>query len=220
MPIIAGSLSGRLWKATETPPAQFAELFERNLKRNAFRPTDPERGRLISQGWVNIRQMLDAGPTLKKSLFRNIIALGLRVDRITINQRMFRAKLAEEMGRSLREKGHERLSDEQRKVIEEKVRQELLKAQPPSTAVYEMAWHLESGLVIFGATSHKLNTEFADLFAETFNVSIEPQFPFLRAQRWAKRQRQERELIELLPTPFSPRAPTDVIDATAGDEED
>lgn len=213
MPITAGSLSARLWRTTEPLPARFDEIFERNLKRHAFKPVSIEHGRLRTLGWVNIRQPLDANLTLKKALMRNIIALGLRVDKIAINQKLFRATLAEEIAKALRAKSHgEKLADEQRLVIEDKVRQDLLKAQPPSMAVYEMAWQLESGLVVFGASGNKANQEFSELFAETFNVSIEPQFPFIRAQRWAKRQRAERELQEVLPAPFSPRAPRDVIE--------
>lgn len=220
MPILTGSLSARVWRVTDPLPAQFAEDFEKSLRRHAFRPIDTDKGHARSFGWVNIRQVLDSNLSMKKALFRNIIALALRVDRIAINQRLFRATLAQETAKVLREQKVERISREQRQAIEEQVRNKLFKEQPPSMSIYEWSWHLETGLVFFGATGDKLNQEFADLFTQTFSLGIEPQFPYFRAQRWARRQKVERELMELLPAPFSPSAPAEVIEVISRGEED
>ena len=220
MPLTAGTLTTRTWRVIDTLPPNFKELFERNLQRHAFRPIDPERGELQTMGWVNIRQMLDARLNLEKVLFGNIILLALRVDRLAINQKLFRALFAQEIGKQLREKGRENLSREERLVIEDKVRLDLIKRTQPNTAVYEAAWHLESGTVFFGSTSERLNMSFADLFTETFQVTIEPQFPFLRAQHWAERQRLGKELLELLPAPFSPEVPFDTVESMPGEEEE
>lgn len=219
MPITTGAVTARTWRVLDTLPPNFKELFERNLKRHAFQPIDPEKGQIQAHGWVNARQMLDSRLTLEKVLFRNLIVLALRVDRLAINQKLFRATLAQEIGRVLKEKGRPRLSREEKLVVEDKVKTDLLKRTQPNTAVYEMAWQLESGVVWFGSTSQRLNQVFADLFSETFQVSLEPQFPFLRARDWAERQNLGTELLELLPTPFSPEAPVEVIEATPSEEE-
>ena len=141
------------------------------------------------------------------------------MDKLAINQKMFRALLAEEIAKQLREKERKDLSREERLVIEDKVRLDLIKRTQPLTATYEAAWHLESGLVFFGSSGEKLNMAFSDLFSETFQVSIEPQFPFLRAQRWAERQGVSQELLELLPAPFSPDAPMDTVEVMPSDED-
>lgn len=222
MPLTAGTLTTRVFRVIDALPPNFKEMFERNLGRHAFRPIDPERGELQSMGWVNIRQMLDSRLKLEKVLFQNTILLALRVDRLAINQKLFRALLAEEIGKALREardKGRENLSREERAVIEDKVRLDLIKRTQPNTAVYEAAWQLERGVVFFCSTSERLCLSFADLFTETFQVSIEPQFPFLRAQTWAERQNLGHELLELLPAPFSPEAPVDVVEVQMEGEE-
>lgn len=218
MPIIAGSLSGRVWRVVDSLPAGFTEVFERNLKRHAFKPVNTDRGHLRSIGWVNLRQVLDANLTAKKALFGNALALALRVDRITINQRLFRATFAQELAAELRQSKVKRLSPEQRGALEESIRMKLLKAQPPATAIHEFVWDLQRGLVFFGSTGEKINVEFSELFSETFNVSLEAQYPYLRAERWAKRQRQERDLMEVLPAPFSPNMPAEVIEIPQADE--
>lgn len=222
MPITNGSLSGRIWRVTEPLPPQFTDVFARNLKRFAFRPLDPQKGVPEEFGWVNVRQPLDSELTLNKAQFRNIIALALRVDRVSLNMRLFKAKLAQEIEQVVKSKPtREKLSDEQRAVIEEKIKVELLKNQTPSMSIYEMAWNMESGLVIFSASSERINAMFAELFSQTFNLSLEPQAPWFRAAKWAARQRADRALREALPSPFSPKAPAQIVDATAlasGDE--
>ncbi len=215
MPITVGAFGGRFWRVLESLPPNFKDIFERNLARHAFRPLDIEKGELQSTGWVNIRQLLDARLTLDKVLFGNLIALGLRVDRLALNQRVFRATLAQEIGKKLREAGRDNLSREERLVLEDKVRLDLLKRTPATTAVHELAWNLETGVVLFGSGSQKLGLVLADLFAETFQVTLEPQLPYFRAQRWAEKQGQAQDLMELLPSPFSPEAPVEVVEMAA-----
>jgi len=221
MPITYGSLSTRIWRVNDALPPEFAEGFERKLQRHAFRPVDAEKTELRSIGWTNIRQPLDTHLTMDKILFRDKIALGLRVDRVSINQRMLRARLSLEVDKVMKSKGKERLGDEQRAAIEDKIRQEMIKNQPPSISLYEMVWHLETGLVFFGSTGNKINSEFSELFVQTFDMGIEPQLPLLRGLRWAKKHRLEQELRELLPAPYSPKVPAQVVevrDDGKGDE--
>jgi DNA recombination-dependent growth factor C len=217
MTLIAGPFSGRIWRTVDSLPPHFDELVERNLPRHAFKPVNAERGELRSIGWVNIRQLLDTRLTLPKAMFDGALALGLRIDRITINMRLFKATLMQEAAKIAKEKKREKLSREERAAIEDQVKQKLIRDQIPSTSIYEMIWHLESGIVLFTGAGDKLCAEFSDLFTETFNVSIEPQFPFYRAERFAKRQHLERELMEAYPTPFSPTVPAQVheIDASS-----
>lgn len=213
MGLISGTFTTRLWETVEALPADFAEQFERNLQRQAFKPIDPERGQTQSAGWVNIRQLLDARLTLNKVLFRDVIALSLRIDRLNINQKIFRATLAQEIGKKLRERGRGRLSPDERTVLEDSVRQELIKRTQPSTVIYDVGWNLERGLVAFGSTGEKANLLFSDLFAKTFQISIRPLLPYMRAQAWAQRQGLEQELTDLLPAPFTPEAPAEVLDS-------
>lgn len=222
MPITHGSLSGRFWRVTEALPPHFTDVFSRNLKRQAFRPIDPAKGDNNAQGWVNLRQPLDSDLSLAKVQFGNVIAVALRMDKLSINMRLFRARVQQETELAVKGRpGRERLSDEQLQALEDKVKQEMLKNQTPAMSIYEMAWSMDTGLVIIGATSESVNQVFVELFQQTFNLSLEPQQPYFRALRWAGRQRMDRELRETLPSPFSPKVPAEVVDATAlasGDE--
>jgi hypothetical protein len=218
MPIIAGTLTARFWRVLDALPANFKELAERNLPRHAFKPIDVERGELQSSGWVNIRQVLDARLTLDKVMVRDTLLVGLRQDRLAINQRLFRAQLAQEIGKKLREVKRDRLTQEERVVMEDKVRMDLIRRTMPATSIYEAAWHMPSGLVAFSSTGERLCGVFSDLFTETFQVSIQAQFPYLRAQKWAETQGVATELQALLPAPFSPHAPVDVVEEIPEEE--
>jgi hypothetical protein len=213
MPLSAGVVTVRVWHVIDPLPAGFKDQFERNLKRHAFKDMDPEKGELQSIGWVNIQQILDARLNLKKVLFGNLIALALKVDKLIINQKVFRARLAEETARIILEKKKDNLSKEERIVVEDKVRLDLIRNTQPATDVYEATWDLQKGVVFFGTTNERMNLAFSDLFTETFQVSLEPQFPYMRARRWAGKQGLDSVLLELLPAPFSPIAPAVIAES-------
>ncbi len=210
MTIIAGAFSGRIWRAIDSLPPHFDDLVGRNLPRYAFKPVNTERGELRSMGWVNVRQLLDTRLTLQKVMYDGTLVLGLRIDKLTLNMRLFKATLAQEVAKVLKEQKRGKLSREEVTAIEEQLKKKLIENQIPSTSVYEVSWNLESGAILFTGGGDKLSMEFSDLFTETFNVSIEPQFPFYRAERFAKKQHLERELMEAYPSPFSPTAPAQV----------
>ncbi len=207
MPLSMGVVTARVWSVIDPLPSGFKEQFERNLKRHAFRDIDPDKAEMQSLGWVNIRQLLDNRLNLDKVLYGGLIVLALRIDKLVINQKVFRARLAEETAGILREKKGGNLSREERLLVEDRVRMGLIRNTQPTTAVYEASWDLQKGVVFFGTTSERMNLAFSDLFTETFQVSLEPRFPYMRASRWARKQGLEPELVELLPTPFSPAAP-------------
>lgn len=211
MAITHGSLSARVWRVTEALPPHFQETFERNIKRYAFKPINADKGETHSVGWVNPRQVLDHNLNLNKVLMNNTIVIAYRLDRITLNARAYKATLFQETQKAEREVKPQSLTSDQREALKDKVKLDMLKVQSPSMAVYEIAWKLETGLVFFGASGAKLNENLADLFTQTFGVGLEPQLPYIRGERWAKRQKLDRELREVLPAPFSPEAPAEVV---------
>jgi len=151
MPLTAGSLTTRIWRVLDPLPPNFKEIFERNLQRHAFKPIDPERGELSALGWVNIRQMLDSRLNLEKCWCATRSCCPCAWTGLAINQKLFRALLAEEIAKQLRERGREGLSREERLVIEDKVRLDLIKRTQPATATYDVAWHLEKRAGFFSA---------------------------------------------------------------------
>ena len=58
------------------------------------------------------------------------------------------------------------------------VRSQLLKRAIPRSAVYDMAWDIQSGIVIFGSTSNRICDEFSEIFNNTFDLRLTSLFPY------------------------------------------
>lgn len=202
MPLTSGAVTCRIYRVADPPRGDFIEGALRDLRRHAFRAVAADRGQDRSMGWVNPRNVLDAELTPDKVRFGDYLVLGLRIDKITVNARILKARFqqaAEEMT-AAREK--KRLLRDERDALMERVRQEILSEQTPSTSLYEMAWDLESHVVYFSGTGESLNVEFADLFQETFHAGLILQVPYTRAQRHAAAQGQTEELENTRPARF------------------
>ena len=211
MPLTSGSITCRAYFLA-VPPAtkDFLDEGIRDMQRHAFHPPQAERGQVRSIGWVNPRNILDSKLTPEKILFEDFIVLGLRIDRITLNSRIVKARFNEAVREAIKERRKSGLGREERVAILEKVKADLLAKQTPSTSIYEMAWNVKTHRVYFSATSESLNLEFCDLFSDTFHTSLTPFFPFLRAETKAKKEGMTEALLESLPARFSPLA-TNVV---------
>jgi recombination associated protein RdgC len=226
MGILAGAFAGQVFRAGRGGEADLDDVrksefqLERRLERHSFRAIDPERGELVSMGWVNIRQLLDSRLNVEKVLFGDWIVLAVRIDAIRINQRVFWAKLAQAVAKKLRDAGRDTLSREERLVIEDEVRLGMIKRTEPRTVVIDVAWRIGDGLVLFGSSSAKAGMLFGMLFEECFEVRVSGGSAFQRAQRWADAHGLGQELLELLPAPMSPDAPGEAMAAVEDEDEE
>ena len=123
-----------------------------------------------------------------------------------MNARLLKAHYHRAVAELVRTRTKKQLGREERVALMEKTKLELMTKQSPSTSLYEMAWNLKTHHVYFSATSEKLSQEFCDLFSDTFHTGLTPLYPFLRAERKASKEGLKAELLETLPSIFSPLA--------------
>jgi len=206
MPITAGTLSCRLFRADGKPPTNYRDTYPLQIQRYAYRPPKVEEGEMRSMGWVNPKRILRTDFDLNEVLLGEWLVLALRIDKIQLNSRLFKARLFEEMERVRREKQRDRLSREERMALQDQVQMEMAKKQTPSTTFQELAWNLRSGQVVFTATGDKLCLEFQEYFSETFSLALEPLCPYIRAESIARRHTLQGELLGAQPAAFSPRS--------------
>jgi len=206
MPITTGSLSCRCFRVRGKPPANYRETWPRQIQRNAYRPPQTDRGEMRSMGWINPRRILETKVDLDEVVVGERLVLAIRIDTISLNSRLYKARLVEEIVRVCKETRRERLGREEKRVLEEKVQLEMAKTQTPATAFQEMAWNLKTGLTIFTATGEKACLQFQELFTETFGLAIEPLLPYTRAVAVAKKLSLEGELEEAMPAIFTPKS--------------
>ncbi len=206
MPITIGTLSCRLFRVDGKPPTNFRDTYPLQIKRYAYHPPKVEEGEMRSMGWVNPRRILHTDMTLDEVLLDEWLILALRIDKITLNGRLFKARVFEEMDRVRKEKQRDRLSRDERVALQNQVQMEMAKRQTPSTAIQEMAWNLRSGQVVFTATGDKLCLEFQEYFSETFSLALEPLCPYIRAEVVARNRSLQSELLSSQPAAFSSRS--------------
>jgi hypothetical protein len=227
MGLLTGRVSGAMLR---TDPQALnhqgvAALVERQrlaIERRAFRPIDPARGELSSHGWVHADNILDAYfSRIDRLVFGDMVSgcvlLSLRRDTIRLNAAMFKARVRAAVARELHDSGRVSLAREQRLIIEDSVRLDLIKQTQPTTAVREMAWMVPTGLIYFSSASARDVNLFCDLFSESFGLSLEPCCAASEAGRIAGEARYQA-FTELLPSAFSPEAPCDDFNAEDGDE--
>jgi len=211
MSLTTGTVSCRSYLVEKIPTGpDFIKRVDTELARHSFRPVRVDRSPR-SMGWVNVRDVLDTNLTMDKIQFGNYIVLGLRVDKVAINNKMLRAHFLRKLRDLLKQRQNRKLGREERAALLENTRIELMEAQSPATSLYEMAWGLESGHVYFSTSGNAINDEFADLFHDTFHASITPMFPFLRAQTQAEQEGMMAELLDTEPSSFSPLANVRII---------
>ncbi len=205
MPITMGSLSCRLFRVDGKPSANFRDTFPKQIHRYRYQPPRVDDGEMRSIGWVNPRRILQTDIDLDQVLMGEWLTLALRIDKIALNSRLFKARLYEVMDQVRKEKHRDRLSRDERSAIQNQVQLEMARKQTPSTIIHEMAWNLKDSTLIFTGTSDKLCLEFQEFFNETFDLAMEPLCPFIRADKASQKLKLGRELLAVQPAAFSPR---------------
>ncbi|GAB4318193.1 MAG: hypothetical protein Kow0059_11520 [Candidatus Sumerlaeia bacterium] len=200
MPFLTGAMSFREYKVEGAYPPNYRKAFEDGLARYAFRAPQPARGETRAAGWANPRRLLDPDLTFPALLIDDYLFAALRVDRLALNPRLFKARLAERMAAKSRELGRKRLARADRDALADVLKREMLAETSPTTSVYEWVWHLEGRRVFFASAGEKLNAEFSDLFEECFNLALTPLFTYFRALDWAQAHGKTEALDVVAPS--------------------
>jgi len=205
MPLTHGSISLREFYVEGDVPADLRRAFDAPLHRYCFRPIAVEKGETRSVGWVNPRQVLDADPSVEKMRVGPWLLLALRQDRMALNARLFRARRDLALSEAAAKAKKTRLSKNERQVVEDAVRLDMLRGQTPSTQIIEAAWRPDDGVGYVAASSEAAVLAFSEMFAVTFGLNLVPAVAGMRAIRWAESKGLADQLAELTPTAFAAR---------------
>jgi hypothetical protein len=116
------------------------------------------------------------------------------LDRISINPKLYKARLAERLSAKAKEMKKKRLAKADRDLVAESLKREMLEQTTPSTSLYEIVWNPEAQRLFFSSSSEKLNEDFMGLFEDTFDLNLCPLFTYFRARDWAESNGQEDTL--------------------------
>ncbi|MFZ7110521.1 MAG: recombination-associated protein RdgC [Desulfatiglandales bacterium] len=198
MSLIYGTGSFTRFKVEGGISEENREIFQKNISRYAFRNLDENSDEERSTGWVSIMDMFDSAFGDMNYFKEPCIALSWRVDVRSVPSKALRqySREAEEKIKTSEELEH--ISKKRRQEIKEAVWIQLLKRAIPRSNIYDMIWNVQTGLVIFAATSTKLCDEFSEFFLKCFGLHLMTVFPHSMASDILKGEEVDPGVLEEL----------------------
>jgi hypothetical protein len=131
------------------------------------------------------------------------VLLGFRVDRYRIPGALLKSQIADEEQRLLVRSKKTKLSRNEKLEIKERVVMRLRKKVLPTSKAFDVAWHLDSGTVLFFGHSKRTLADFCALFEQTFSLPLVEDSPYTAATRAGLSRELERALKDVEPVSFS-----------------
>ena len=174
MGAFTGGLTYKTYYIHDPLPERWRDPFEAGIKRNTFRPLNPEGEEERSVGWCSPHFPLDLDLHSGVFHYNDYIVLAVRIDTLSVPGPMLRIYAEQEARRVMVEQNKSSLTRYERSEIKERVRRDLRKKILPTIKTVDMAWNWQDGVVRFFSTSEKLNLEFMELFEATFDQVLTP----------------------------------------------
>lgn len=181
MGFLKGSVTCTRFQVPADLPEGFRETVRERISRYAFRKLEEDSDQERTLGWVNIADELQVGFSGDEMFKEPYLALAARLDVRTVPARALRqyCREAEEEVKTL--EGLDFLNKKRREEIRERVRKQLMRRVLPRTSTYDMAWDLQSGVVLFGSTTSRTCDAFSELFFNTFELRLTSLYPYALA---------------------------------------
>ncbi len=181
MGFVQGSVTCTRFRIAGEPPDDFRETARERIARYAFRRLREDSDQERAVGWVNVLDEFQIGFLGDEFFKEPYLALSFRVDSRSVPARALRQECREAEEEVKVREGVERLNKKQREDIREGVRSRLLRRAIPRSNIYEMAWDLQSGVVLFGSVGNRVCDEFMDTFFNTFDLRLTSLYPYALA---------------------------------------
>ena len=202
MSLFSGTFTYRKFRLADDIPSDFQQNLAKSLQRFAFREINPQTNPEYSIGWVQPFEPLESTLPVEKVVLGKYILLGIRRDKKNVSMPMLKAQINDAIRAKRRERSGKKLSKEEINETRDFVKDKLLASISPVTNFYEMMWNYESGEVFFSAQATKPAAEFAELFEETFKLSLEEINLVTRTESYIAHHNLGLELIDIEPTNF------------------
>ena len=204
MGLISASGSFTRYLANTDLPKDFMEVLPEKIARYSFRNLDENSVGERSVGWVNIMNMFDNRFDSLEFLKEPYITVSLRIDERKIPPAALKQYCIEVEEKIKKDEHLEYLPKRRRSDIKDAVTLRLLKRAIPVSKTYDMIWNYSTELVIFGCTSNRLCDEFMELFLQTFDIQLQPIYPYSLASWSLEKEGASPNILDgLSPSNFS-----------------
>ncbi|MDJ0973357.1 MAG: hypothetical protein QNJ98_02710 [Planctomycetota bacterium] len=211
------SQSFRRYRIGGRIPSPHSDEFYQAVRDRKFLPLTPSEER--TYGWATVDNLLITDFDMESVMRGNWAALGLRVDRRRVNNKLLRAhidleliarrKAAEDAGSRFK------LGRDERKQIREDLHAELLKQTSPSVDIVPVLMHSKRRVAHVLALGKGVNDLVRVHFLDTFGVELVPLTPWRRSQELLEGAPALERLDDLHRTDFA-RAPGGTDAASRG----
>lgn len=203
MGFIRGSVTCTRFIVAGEPPDGFHEEARERISRNAFQRLREDSDQERATGWVNVHDELQIGFAGDEFFKEPYLALSFRVDSRTVPSRALRQYCREAEDEVKAREGLEYLNKKRREDIRDAVRGRLLRRAIPRSGTYDMAWDLQSGIVLFGSTGKVICDEFSEAFFNTFDLRLISLHPYALARELLLKQDKALEILDNLQPSFT-----------------
>ena len=178
MGILRGALSVRRYRVDGQVPEDFTAGYVDALEANAFREVLSPGHKEERMGWAQVHNLLDTAFTdTNKWLYNHYAVFALRVDKKVLPAKYFKAHLDKRVETWLVANNRERCPGSVKTELKEALELEMLQKTLPRVQLFEVAWNIAEGWVLFHNQSELPNDKFRKLFHRTFGLVLVPHDP-------------------------------------------
>ncbi|MBQ9394290.1 MAG: recombination-associated protein RdgC [Proteobacteria bacterium] len=214
MGALEGSLSFKTFYVQGEPPDDFHEGYLQRLQKHFFEPLTPAGEDERSVGWVPVQDPISEGFSRDQVFFNQYIVFAMRIDKWALPAPWVKAmtrkaiqerlpQIEAEEAEKHREDGKlqqpAKLSKREKEKIKLEVVTEIKNKILPAMKIIDVVWNIQECTVRFWSTSNALCDEFAELFEDTFGLSLKANSPYMMAEQLGMTEKQLDSMVDADP---------------------
>ncbi len=193
-----GSLTFRTYRVSGKNATPTAEAVAEKLAAFKFNGLgNADEG--MASGWIAPEHLFDGEFDPIKMMRGHYVCFALRIDTRRVPGGLLAAHVAMEEKAWKEANGTDKIPGGKRREIKRDLKAKLLEETPPTQRAFGVFWRIRSKKLFFQSTSKGANNELVELFARTFDLSLEPQLPSLLAQEVAQEENRLSALGDATP---------------------
>lgn len=178
MGVYTGAIRFRRYEVEGKLPPDWKNVFETRIRAHAFEPFGDADVREEAVGWVAVDDLFDTDLHPLRWLVGNTISLTLRSDVRRVPAVLLKYECRKMEAEWKEREQRERLSRPERDEIKTLVTRRLSTRALPSIRGIDFHWDFDRSEVLFFSSAEKPCESFRELFEKTFELKLNPVFPY------------------------------------------
>ena len=177
MAILSPSVSMTRYFVEGNIEGNIIETLRKGLKNNSF-PEIDESSVDKSVGWTSFDNPFKPNFDDSSFIIGNSLVFSLRIDKRVIPPKVLKKHYEMEVDKRLKETGREFLSQNEKRLAREHVKNILTLRIPATPNLFDIIWNYEDSILWFLSNQKSANEEIENLFLKSFELNIIRLFPF------------------------------------------